>query len=911
MSGDLLQTKLYIPKLRPKLVSRPHLIERLNQGVQSGSKLILISAPAGFGKTTVLNEWAHNSEYPFAWVSLDESDNDPTRFLAYVVAALQEIQAQMSAAADVRGDALALLQSPQSPPIESILAALINEIAGLPGPFILVLDDYHIIQTQSVHDIVTFLLDHLPTQMHLVIASRTDPPLPLPRLRIRGELIELRLADLRFAPQETATLFNQILGLGLSAEDIAALDARTEGWIAGLQVAALSMQGLEDVSGFIRAFTGSHRYILDYLVEEVLDRQPDNIQDFLLHTAVLDSLSGPLCDAVTGQNESREILEILERANLFIVPLDDERRWYRYHHLFADLLRAILDRAMSDRVPELHHRAGTWYEQNGRLAEAVRHALAARDFEWAAHLIEKLAEVLWARGEPTTLLRWLKSLPDEHMISRPSLCIHHAWVLIMNGQNEAAEWWLHTAQEALDSETESLEQALTEKPAGQGEPAKSEERGRIAAIRASIASRQGNVAGIFQCSHQALEFLPEKSLMWRTITAMSLGFAQDLSGDLVAANRTFSDAVTMSKASGNIYLILSTGLHLGNILIQQGLLKEAYALCQELLQHAEARRVLHTQMAGCLYDELGLILCEWNELDSAMHHLSIGSDLSRQGYDVGVLGYSYLTMLRAMFAHGDIPGVQDMIQKIEKMEQDSDVPPWFTNPKEAWKARIWLVRGDLTAASSWVCDRGLSTEGDIPYLREEEYIVAARILIAQQRLPEAIELLERLLKLAEKGGRTERAIQMLMLLALANQAQQRQDEVHSAVDRVLALAEPGGHIRLFLDEGPPMAELLRETVSRRGPSDHASKLLAAFAADGRKQVASSSISSTLLIEPLSDRELTVLRLLAAGLSNREIAEELYVSINTVKAHAKNIYSKLNVNGRMQAAQRARELELLN
>lgn len=713
-------------------------------------------------------------------------------------------------------------------------------------------------------------------------------------------MIELREADLRFTIDETASLFNRALGLNLSAEDLAALDARTEGWIAGLQVAALSMKGLEDTSGFLKVFAGSHRYVMDYLVEEVLNQQPENIQTFLHHTAILDRMTGPLCDALTGQAGGRETLEKLDRDNLFIVPLDDERRWYRYHHLFADLLRTKLNQMAPDLEPELNRRASDWYELNGFMDEAAKHALAASDYDRAAQLIEVLGEDLWERGEPTTLLGWLDALPDKQVIARPSLCNLHAWTLYMNGQNEAAESRLLAAEQALESsELEDTEQL-----------------GRVAAIRAAIASRQGDVPDIFEFSHQALQNLPEDSLLWRTITMMAFGFAQDMAGDTVAAYQTFAEAVRLSEASDNIYLILSTNLHLGNILNMQGRLKEMYALCQELLLVAESRRVLHTEMAGCLYDELGLVLCEWNELDEAMVYLRKGSELSKQGFDIGVLGYSYLTTLRALFVQGDLAGAREIVLEMENMERESDVPRWYTNPKEAWKARLWLAEGDVEAAFRWARERGLKASDDPSYLREEEYIVLIRILVAQNRIAEALELSERVIERAVTSGRNAVTIQVLLIQALAYHAQGDMDQALIAVERALNLAEPGGAIRVFLDEGEPMAELLTAFNRQLSAIDreYLDSLLAAFDEAQLPEQATKYTERIVkhgdLVEPLSERELEVLRLLAAGLSYREIAEELYVSINTVKAHTKNIYSKLGVHGRMQAAQRATELELL-
>jgi LuxR family maltose regulon positive regulatory protein len=952
MGTSLLATKLHVPSVRSELVPRPRLTGRLDEGLER--KLTLVSAPAGFGKTTLVSEWVTSCETPVAWVSLDEGDNDLTRFLSYLIAALQTIQADLGAGA------LDLLQSPQPPLVEPILTALINEVvAGSRGPstssagpgqdsgcgFVLVLDDYHIIESLPVDKALAFLLDHLPSNMHVLLTSRTDPSLPLSRLRARAQITEVRVDDLRFTPDEVAAFLNRTMGLNLSAENVAALEARTEGWIAGLQLTALSMQGLgqgDSITSFVNGFTGSNRYILDYLTDEVLQQRPAGTEDFLLQTSILERLSGPLCDAVrfdpaetpssstehavrfggakspnrsaaAGQNGSQGILESLEAANLFLVPLDANRVWYRYHHLFADLLRQRLHRFRPEQVPILHRRASHWFEGHGLLEESLKHALAARDFECAAGLVEQLAQALWERGEPTSLLRWLDVLPDEQISARPGLCSYSAWALYVNGQNQAAERLLQVAEEALNTDAAGRTRSLPGGLEQLSEPDIREELGRVAAIRASLAFRQGDVSGIFGFSRQALDLLSEKSLMWRSITAMALGMAQDLSGDTVAASRTLSEAVATSKACDNIYLILSTSLHLGTILMTQGRLKQAYGLCQELLKLAEERSILHTEMAGCLFDELGLVLCEWNDLDEAGRHLERGAELSRQGYDVGVLGYSYLTTLRYLFAQQDVAGAEKIINEMDQMGHGSDVPPWYTSPKEAWRARFWLAQGDLNAAAQWANDRELNADGEVPYLREEEYIALARILVAQGRFEKARELLARLLKEAENGGQIARVTEILMIQALACQTQGEDDKALDPLARALSLAEPGGYVRAFVDEGAPMASLLRQMISR-GVTERTSvtlgyvnRLLAAFEPKQARQLAPSEQP---LVVPISERELEVLRLIAAGLSNQEIAQELIIALGTVKAHTSAIYRKLDARGRAQAVIRASELELL-
>jgi len=564
------------------------------------------------------------------------------------------------------------------------------------------------------------------------------------------------------------------------------------------------------------------------------------------------------------------------------------------------VITTYLDQMIPNLVPELHRRASKWFESNGFIDEAASHALAAFEYDRAAKLIEQLGEVLWERGEPTSMLRWLEALPEEQVSDRPGLCNFHAWTLYMNGQNEAAKARLQAAERALElSGQEDFEQL-----------------GRAAAIRAAIASRQGDVAGIFEFSRQALQYLPDESLLWRTITMMAFGFAQDLGGDTAAAYQTFAEAVRLSEASDNIYLIMSTNLHLGNILCRQGRLKEMYALCQELMLVAESRHVLHTEMAGCLYDEMGLVFCEWNELDKAIHYLEKGSFLSKQGFDIGVLGYSHLSMLRTLFARGDLSGAQQILQEMEKMEREFDVPPWYTNPKEAWKARLWLAEGNVEAASLWVQRRGMKSADNPSYMREEEYIVLTRILVSQNQIADALELSEKLIEGAQTSDRNAATLEVLLIQALAYHAQGDMNQALAVLDRALKLAKQGGAVRVFLDEGEPMAELL-DAFSRQSSTidgEFMDSLFEGFRVS-RMRSEPNKIEDRIpksgdLLDPLSDRELEVLRLLAAGLPYREIAEELYVSINTVKAHAKNIYSKMGVHGRMQAAERAKQLDLL-
>ena len=653
MSGQLLTTKLYIPQVRPNLVPRPRLSKRLEEGMRN--KLTLISAPAGFGKTTLLSEWRmmHSSdEYPLAWVSLEEADNDPPRFLSYLVAALQTIET------DIGEAALASLRSPQPPPIESLLTALINEVAAIQKDFALVLDDYHVIEAQLIHDAIAFLLEHMPPQMHLIIASRTDPPLPLSRLRARGQMTELRGADLRFTPEEAGTFLRDVMALDLSTRDVQALGKRTEGWIAGLQLAALSMRGREDVSGFIAALRGTNRYVLDYLAEEVLQRQADDVQSFLLQTSILGRLSGSLCDAVVASTGSQAMLLRLEQANLFLVSLDDERRWYRYHHLFAEVLRSHLQQAHPEWVPELHRRAGAWYSGHGMPAEAIDHLLAGEDFTGAADLIERAGMAALKRSEMTTLRRWLEALPEAHVRVRPRLCLFYASALIGEAQFDAAEEWLRDAERNLGAGTDAPAAIATAGPIGRSETAPDTNRsaelegvlGEVAALRAYIAAFRGDLAGTIDLAREALERLPADDLYTRGLSALELGYGYLESGRLEAANEAFSLAVATSRTADHIYAVLAALGGLARVRMVQGQLHEAARLCRQAQQLATGGA--GDPLPAAIYAHLGLgeLLYEWNDLEAAVSNLNEGIELGKQGGLLVMLLNSYIVLSRVRAA---------------------------------------------------------------------------------------------------------------------------------------------------------------------------------------------------------------------------------------------------------------------
>jgi LuxR family maltose regulon positive regulatory protein len=915
MATTILATKLYIPQPRAKIVLRPRLIERLNEGLSSGRTpgVTLISASAGFGKTTLVSEWVASCERPVAWLSLDEGDNDPLRFLTYFVTALQTI------APNIGAGVLGVLQSPQQPLPESILTALINEITTISDNFIFVLDDYHVIDSKPVDNALTFLIEHLPPQMHLVIATREDPPLALARLRARGQLTELRAADLRFTPSEAAEFLNQLMGLNLSAEDIAALETRTEGWIAGLQLAALSMQGSKDVSGFIREFAGDHRYIVDYLVEEVLQSQPKPIRRFLLQTAILDQLNGSLCDTVTGEEDGDARLEALQRGNFFVVPLDDKRNWYRYHHLFADVLRMHLMAEQPDQVSVLHRRASEWYERNGLRSDAIRHALAAEDFARAANLIELVMPTMNLSRQFATVLGWLKALPDELVRVRPVLSIEYALASMSCGENESVEPRLRDAEQWLDTKADMLDRP--ESLAG-GMIVVNEEEfrrvpGMIALIRAGQALARGAMSETVKNARRVLDLAPENDYLMLGGAASQLGLAAWTSGDLDAACRMTADGMENVRLAGYISPAIGGAIVLADIQIAQGCLHEAMTTYERGLQWATKPGAPVLQGAADMHVGMSALHREYNDLKTATQHLLTSRAL---GELAGLPQNPYrwrAAMARIWEAQGDLDGALELLDQAERLYDGNFSPN--VRPVATRKTRVWVAQGRLGEALGWAREQGLSVENELSYLHEFDHITLARVLLARYQynrsddgsISGAVALLERLLKAAEEGGRKGSAIEILVLQSIAYHAQGDLPAALLPLQHALALAEPEGYVRMFLDEGPSMMQLLREASAREIMPDYADKLLAAFEAEKRKSEAKPDLPPAQpLIESLSQREIKILQLIAQGLSNREIGERLFLALNTVKGHNRKIFDKLQVQSRTEAIARARELGLL-
>ena len=895
MTDPLLQTKLHVPELRADAVRRPRLVKLLHESLGAGRKMTLVSAPAGFGKTTLVSEWAgslptvwpwlRTAERPCAWLSLDEGDNDPARFLAYLVAALQ------TSDASVGRSVTAIAQSPQPPAPKVLLTSLINDIAATARPLVLVLDDYHLIQTLAVHEQLGFLLQHMPSQMRLVIASREDPPLPLSRLRARAQMVEIRQADLALTEGEAAAFLRSTMGVDLSSDDAAALQRRTEGWIAGLQLVALSLRGSDDVQGLIGSFTGSHRYILDYLIEEVFARQPSHIQEFLLKASILDRLTAALCDDVCLEKPglapsgvtSRELLRALDQSNLFIVPLDASREWYRLHRLFADLLRERLHRVGTQAsLEELHRRASFWFEARGFPADAVKHALAASEWERAAALILNVEEAMLKRGEVVTLLGWLQALPDVALLTQPKLCLSYSWALILTGRLVEAESILAVA-----------ERVAKEGTSGDGQVALLAD---VVSAQAFIARTRGEDARTIELSQRALSLLPEDDLTGRSIATLNLGMAHWSSGHLKAAERALLEAQRVASQAKNHYAALTARGFLGAVYGAQGKLHKAAEWLRGAIRDGE-----DLPPVALAHDTLGALLYEWNDLDAAAEHVGQGIRLGDRSGNVEIQIGGYRILARLRQARGDGSGALDSLQEAHRLAEVANVSPLMRARNAACQVQIHLAQADLPAAMHWAEQVTEDADGSrfYPLLG----LTSARLLLARGKLAAAAKELETWYEVAVGRGWRFGAIEVRALQALA--ASSAEDGLASLQD-ALALAEPEGYVRTFADKGEGMVELLQAAAARDLAPGYADRLLQAF---GGPTVPTGPVEQP-LVDPLSQRELEVLATLSEGLTNREIAQALVISLNTVKTHLKSVYGKLGVHDRRSAVARARELELL-
>jgi LuxR family transcriptional regulator, maltose regulon positive regulatory protein len=896
----LLQTKLHIPPLRSSFVPRPRLIDRLNVGLDG--RLSLISAPAGYGKTTLVTEWLSSitsgpsppgkvEEVRACWLSLDEADNDPRRFLAYLIAAVQQIRPGF-------GDPIrAMLRSPQPPPAEMLLTALLNELAAVPVPFILVLDDYHVIHSLPIHQQLSFLLERQPSGMHLVLMTREDPLLPIPRLRARGQVLEIRQKDLCFTVQETADFLERAMGPGLSPENVAALEQRTEGWIAGLQLAALSMQGTDDPKGFIQDFTGSNRYVLDYLIEEVFKRQSAEVQVFLLKTSILERLCDSLCDSVirdplSGTSEgkkgiltadhqaqltgSQAILEYLDHSNLFIVPLDQSRTWYRYHHLFSELLRLRLHASPAYDEVSLHKRASHWFEAEGYLAEAIQHALAAGDWRRAGRLIQSISGDMLKRGETATLVSWYHSIPDDFLHSDPRLCLDYCWSLLLAGQFETAGPLLDLIEQAMQAEPVLL--------------------GQVAAAQAYLERARGNHQRMVEKSERALALLPKSDVNGRGLVAINLGLAYWHMGKMQAAEETLAEALEAGQATGNAYAVLTAIIFHGRVLAVHAQLKQAAGVFEKAIEQGGQIPI------NCLaHLDLSLLHYEWNDLEASQRHLDQALVLCERSGNEEFQVASQMMQIRLCLAQGNFAGARKTLEKTLERVHSGKVPAPTAVRVVSAQVQVALAQGDLAAAG--LMENQLPENSDTHPFYRYLGMAKAQLWLAQGRKEAAKAYLAALHTRAETGGWKYGRLAVRVLQSLAAE---RQDEALKFLGDALEMAQPENFIRTFVEAGDELVPYLQEAARRGIRPDSVGRILKVM---GEKTGIKES-GQSILVEPLSDREVEVLRLVTAGMSNREIAGKLVISPGTAKTHIHNLCGKLGVRNRTEAAMKAKELGLV-
>jgi LuxR family maltose regulon positive regulatory protein len=912
---SVLGTKLHLPLPRRRLVQRTRITDQLRADGGEGPRLVLVAAPAGFGKTTLLAQWlaAGTPQRRVAWLALDPGDADLRLFLTHLLAAIQTAEPEAGV------DALALLEAGGATPADAVLVSLINDLDILAGPMVVALDDYHVIDEAAVHEAMTFLLDNLPSQVTLAVATRADPPLPLSRLRARGELVEVRAADLRFTADEAEAFLNEVMGLELEPALVAALEARTEGWAAGLQLAALSARthagaadGSGDVAGFVEAFSGSHRFVLDYLVEEVLGQQPDPVRAFLLDTSVLDQLTAGLCDDLTGRSDGQSMLETLERENLFVVPLDDERRWYRYHHLFADALRARLVARHANRVGELHAAASRWLSEHGLLVDAVRHAIASGDHEHTADLMELTLADLRRRRQDRVFFDWLPALPDDVVRRRPLLATYVGASRLSEGDFDGVEAWLDAAEAGLDTPP-----PLTIPTAGSLADAAGEREGEIrslpamiAVYRASVAQARGDVDGTVAHARRALALAGPDDHFPRGAAAGFVGLAAWAAGDLAIAVETFTEAVASLHAAGMVADELGATVVLASMWLARGRPLQARRLYERAVAAADSHPGPVLSCTGDLHVGLADVLREQGDLDGAAEHLELARELGDRASLLENRHRWYTAMAALLRARGDLDGAIAMLDQAEPLF----LPGYFPDvrPIAATRARVWIVQDRLEDARAWARERGIAPADAPSYLAQYDQLTLARLLVAEGDALEALDLLGRVREAAQAAGRDGSLAEVGLVRALAHRASGDGDSAAADLACALTSGVPAGYCRLFLDEGQPMAESLVQ-VARTGAHDvrtHAEHLLsAAQRASAPAPAPTPASAGRAFDQGLSERERQVLRLLATELSGPEIARELFVSVNTLRTHTKHIFSKLDVNTRRAAVRRAADLGL--
>ena len=914
MKTKLLSTKFNLPALSNQSIARSRLMEKMDGGLRQGSLLTLVCAPAGYGKTTVVCEWIQHikdiqegektssseESLPgqYSWLTLDQSDNDLGRFLAYFVAALQQIHPRAGEGV------VESLQTPRPPKPHTLATWLINDLAELPDRFILVLDDFHLISAQSILEFLSFFIDHQPGQICLVIASRADPDLPLARMRARGEIVEIRQEDLSFTLQETGLFLEKTLSIELTKNQSDTLADRTEGWIAGLQLAAQSMRNMDDIPSFIKNFSGVNIHIADFLTDEVLGQQSPDVQTFLLRTSILRQLSAALCRVVSGDTSAQEILERLMEENLFLIPLDPEREWYRYHELFADLLRKRLRQKYPDLIADLHHLASEWYRENEMFDHATEHALAGRDYEQAAELIAWLGESLMKRGEFNTLLRWIEALPKEARLSHPILQVYHGLGLFMCGKPPDA------AETEMDSFHFPDDLANID--------------GELDSFKGIQALMRGDFLEAIRLSEKALQSLAPEKIFFRSLAADSLGMAYILQGDSQAASKAFQNVVYISEQSDNLMMAIGALSNLAGLLVLQGKLGEAADAYQRVLKIAADRLGNRSQLTGKALLGLGLLAREWNDLEGALTYYEDAVEMFSSSVEIG-LPIVYLSIAMVKQNQGDDIAAQEFLDQAYQISQATTSTVLDDKLTEETQARFWIIQGKLELAQEWLHSKGYLEPTFTEALQsggqkntsqvltdQNVFLTLARLHLAKTQPDRALEIIEPMLEVFNEKGHIRRVIEILGLKALALQQQENISSALDALNQALTLAKPEGYRRTFLDEGEPMAQLLYAAAAEGMHPTYTGSLLAAYSEEAPITDPSAQVldASEKLIEPLSPREIEVLTLIAEGKSNQEIGQQLHISLSTVKGHSSQIYAKLNVNNRVQAVKKARSLGLL-
>lgn len=892
----MLLTKLHIPQPKKHVVHRSALFEKLNEGLNR--RLILVSATAGYGKTTLVSDWIIQNKIPTAWYSVDERDNDPFEFLSLIIKSIQTVNE------NIGGKSLNLLKSPGTAEIKYIIELLINDILSVEKEFLLVIDDLHLINRSEIFKTLSFIIEYKPQNFKIALLTRSDPPISLARLRSQNELMEIRSADLSFNEHDITDFFNRKLKLGLTSNDINLVESKTEGWIAGLQLTAITLQNKENISEFVKRIAGDNRYIMDYLIEEVLDALDEETREFLLKTSVLEKLSGPLCDAVLQKNNSQLILETLEKNNMFIVPLDNERQWFRYHHLFGDLLKQRLLIKKKQLIPELHNKASIWFEKNDLPLFAIDHSLMANNFDRASSLIDRQADSIWLRGEHTLLQQYLEEMPNSFVVSKPKLNIYYCWLLFMNGKYEEAESGLQKAEELFaDSSDEIMPASIN----------KMQLQGRIYAIRASLASFRGEISKTIHFSEQALKYLSELDDNWRSIGAITLGDAYMLSNKTRDAGKAYFEAVLANQEVNDINLYLMSNILFAYAEVKLGKLQNAHEIYERLLHFVNEKGLLKTDYAGWIFSAKGYLFYAWNDIKNALEFANKSIELIKYGHNIFIKGIAYNNLITILFATNDLHATEKAIKELERIVAEADVPQGIISLKEAWMARLWLAKGNMQAISNWVEKRSWNENSGLSYLHKEEIIVFTRILIAQGKYNEVNVWLKRLTSEAESASQIGSQIELLLIHAIVLTILDKNNEAKISVLKALSLAEPGSFIRIFIDEGETIEVLIKTIKNEKATKTsvlldsvsgkYLNKLLEAF----QKEKKTNKITSE---NVLSARELDTLKLLADDYSNQQIADELFISLNTVKTHLKNINLKLEVDSRTKAVEKAKELGII-